>query len=345
MVGLEASGPVLEDATGRAIVAWYLPSPVLQWEEMTEAQRICSLLPSATEIVFALGLEERLVAVTHECDYPAGALDKPKVTTSVIDSEGLTAGQIDDAVRASLLEDATIYHLDRDLLEELGPDLILTQELCDVCAVGSGEVREVVRSLPGDPRIVSLEPRTLNEMLDSILAVGRLTGTLRRAIDIRNQLVERLAAVRAAVAGAPERSVLTVEWTDPLFVGGHWVPEMVAIAGGRDVLGREGEPSREATWQAALDARPQVVVIMPCGFGLKRSEEELRRASLPPEWTELPAVRHGEVHVVDGSSFFNRPGPRLVDGVEILAAILHPDRWSRAPAGSYARFDTVTVAR
>jgi iron complex transport system substrate-binding protein len=299
------------------------------------AQRICSLLPSATEIVYALGLEERLVGVTHECDYPPAALLKPKVTSSIIDAEGMSSSQIDQAVRESLADQATIYSLDEQLLAELQPDLILTQELCDVCAVGSGLVRETVSALPGSPQIVSLEPRTLGEVLDSILLVGRLAGEVRRAITLVDSLRQRIEAVRRAVSARPTRQVLTLEWTDPVFVGGHWVPEMVEIAGGHDVLGAPGNPSREVSWEEIAATAADVVVAMPCGFGLERSGQELERTDFPPQWGTLPAVSEGSVFVVDGSSYFNRPGPRLVDGVEILATILHPDVFSKAPVGSF----------
>jgi iron complex transport system substrate-binding protein len=301
------------------------------------AERICSLLPSATEIVCALGLEDRLVAVTHECDYPASATAKPAVTSSVIPSETLSAREIDQAVRDSLVEQATIYHLDAQLLDELRPDLILTQDLCEVCAVGTNEVREVVAGLSHAPRVVSLEPSTLGGVFDSMLLVGRLTGTLRRAIQVVEGLQERVRAVEAAVSERPRVRILTLEWVDPPFVGGHWVPEMVALAGGEDVLGRAGEPSREVSWAEIAAAGGDVAVAMPCGFGLERSLEELANTDLPGEWHDLPAVREGRVFAVDGSSYFNRPGPRLVDGIEILAAILHPGVWSSAPQGSWAR--------
>lgn len=304
------------------------------------ASRICSLLPSATEIVCALGLEDRLVGVTHECDYPAAVVDKPRVTSSVIDAGGMSGRDIDEAVRASLAEESTIYRLDRDLLEELAPDLILTQELCDVCAVSSDHVKTAVDSLSGSPRVVSLEPRTLAQVLDSILHVGRCAGALQAAIALTDSLRDRLRAVGQAVAGRSPVRVLTLEWIDPPFVGGHWVPDMVALAGGEDVLGRAGAPSREVDWDEVARASPDLVVAMPCGFGLERAAEELDRASLPSQWYRLPAVRSGAVYVVDGSSYFNRPGPRLVDGVEILASILHPDVYAGAPLGSFARWST-----
>jgi len=302
-----------------------------------EAQRICSLLPSATEIVYALGLGDRLVGVTHECDYPPEASAKPHLTSSVIDGDGLSSREIDRAVRESLEDQATIYYLDRDLLEEQRPDLILTQELCDVCAVGTDMVKTAVASLSSSPRVVSLEPRTLGEVIDTIGQVGHLTGTTQRALALAGSLQDRLGAVQQAVAGLQPLRVLTLEWIDPVFVGGHWVPEMVELAGGRDVLGRAGAPSREVSWSDVLESAPEVVVVMPCGYGLHRSIEEFNRAPLPPELEQLPAVQLGQVFAVDGSSYFNRPGPRLVDGVEILATILHPDRFSRAPAESFAR--------
>jgi iron complex transport system substrate-binding protein len=300
-----------------------------------DALRICSLLPSATEIVCALGLEGRLIGITHECDYPPEAATKPHVTSSVIDSEDLTSREIDQAVRASLEEQATIYHLDRDLLEELRPDLVLTQELCDVCAVGTAEVRSVISGLTVQPKLVSLEPRTLSDVFDSIMLVGRLTGTLRKALALVDTLLGRLERVRRAVADSPRPSVLTLEWVDPVFVGGHWVPEMVQIAGGCDALGRAAEPSREVTWEEVVESAPQVIVAMPCGFGLARSAQELANGTLPPEWSRLPAVVEGRIFAVDGSSYFNRPGPRLVDGVEILATILHPEAFSQAPPNSF----------
>jgi iron complex transport system substrate-binding protein len=304
-------------------------------EALQPARRICSLLPSATEIVYALGLEDRLVAVTHECDYPRQAREKPGVTTSVIPTETLTSAEIDRAVRESLAEEATIYHLDEASLQRLQPDLILTQDLCEVCAVGTGEVRRAALRLSSAPRVVSLEPTTLAEVLDSILLVGRLTGALHRAIDLVGNLQARIRVVRDAVRGRPGVRVLTLEWTEPPFVGGHWVPEMVGLAGGLDVLGRAGEISREVSWEEIAASSPDVVVAMPCGFGLDRSTEELQRVELPAEWRSLPAVRAGRVYAVDGSSFFNRPGPRLLDGVEILASILHPEVWRSSPPDSW----------
>lgn len=308
------------------------------------ARRICSLLPSATEILYALGVGDRVVAVTHECDYPPQAREKPHLTSSVIPSTAMSPGAIDQAVRDSLADGATIYHLDRDLLAQLQPDLLVTQELCDVCAVGPPIVKDAVASLKTPPEVVSLEPTTLDQVIESILYVGSLVGASGRASDLVCRLRERLDAIRGAVAGRPVRRVLTLEWVDPVFIGGHWVPDQVQVAGGEDVLGRAGTPSREATWTEVAASNPDVVVAMPCGFGLERSEMELMNAPIPSTWHELPAVRAGEVYVVDGSSFFNRPGPRLVDGVEILAHILHPEAFDDSPPLAYRRIHVAEVA-
>jgi iron complex transport system substrate-binding protein len=242
-------------------------------------------------------------------------------------------------VRDSLEQQATIYHLDGRRLDELQPDLILTQELCDVCAVGPDEVRQVVSTLRVPPKVVSLEPTSLEDVFESILLVGRLTGRLRLAMELVMDLRGRLRFVADAVAGRPVRDVLTLEWIDPVFVGGHWVPEMVSLAGGRDVLGVAGHPSRQVGWEEVLATAPDCVVAMPCGFGLERSRAEMAGAHFRTGWDTLSAVRNRDVFVVDGSSYFNRPGPRLIDGVEILASILHPEAFSRAPGDSFARFD------
>jgi iron complex transport system substrate-binding protein len=299
--------------------------------------RICSLLPSATEIIFALGLQDNLVGVTHECDFPPEARDKPHVTRSLIDAGSLSGAEIDAAVRESLADGNTIYGLDDALLRRLEPDVILTQELCDVCAVGPDLVREAVQRLPSPSRVVSLEPHTLEEVLESIVTVGDQAGAGEAARDLVSRQRNRLDAVRAAVAGLPRRRVLTLEWLDPVFVGGHWVPEMVSMAGGLDVLGQAGRPSREVPWNAVVEADPDCVVAMPCGFDLDRTLEELRATSFPPEWERLRAVRSGDVYAVDGSAYFSRPGPRLIDGVEILASILHPEAFQTEAAGLFVR--------
>lgn len=300
--------------------------------------RICSLLPSATEIVFALGLGNQVVAVTHECDEPPAARALPRITRSAIDPATLTSAQIDALVTEHLHDHRGIYHLDRELLERLNPDLILTQELCDVCAVSYTEVQAAARALYGERRILSLEPTNLTGVLDAIRAVGAATGTMARAEALTFALGARIARVREQMVSVSTRPrVACLEWLDPPFAGGHWVPEMVAVAGGVDVLGVAGEPSRRLEWAEVLDARPEVVLLMPCGFGVERTLAEYRIAALPAGWAALPAVEHDEVWAVDANSFFSRPGPRLVDGLEILAAILHPDIAPALLDGTIAR--------
>lgn len=288
--------------------------------------RICSLLPSSTEILYALGLGDEVVAVTHECDYPPEAASKPQATTSVIDDRRLTSKEIDHHVSSNIGRHGSIYHLKQDLLEELRPNLIITQELCDVCAVSYKEVQRATRVLDGEARVVSLEPNTLDEVLDTILLVGELTNRQEIAADKVQQLRERLARVRALARGASRPRVYAMEWLNPPFSGGHWVPEMVEIAGGQEVLGKAGLKSERIAAERILEAQPEIIVLMPCGFSLQRTIQEYRRENFFEGWEELPAVRNGEVYAVDGSSYFNRSGPRLIDGVEILAAIFHPDR-------------------
>ena len=289
--------------------------------------RICSLLPSATEIVCALGLDAELVAVTHECDYPAAALAKPHVTRSAIDYTGSSSREIHTDIRRALHRGSSIYHLNQALLEQLLPDLILTQELCDVCAVSYREVRGAVRTLPGSPKVLSLEPNTLEAILETIRQVGSVTGRQLQAASVVEGLQTRVSDVTRAVAEAPRQPrVLCLEWLDPPMVGGHWVPEMVKCAGGMDGMGKPGEPSFQVSWEQVLVYRPEVVVLMPCGFHLRETVEEAARIPFPHLWHQLPAVQNGQVFAVDGSSYFNRPGPRIVDGLEILAELLHPTR-------------------
>lgn len=288
--------------------------------------RICSLLPSSTEILYALGLGDKVVAVTHECDYPPEAASKPQATKSVIDHQRLTSKEIDHQVSSNIGRHGSIYQLNQDLLEELRPNLIITQELCDVCAVSYKDVQRAARILDGEIRVVSLEPNTLDEVLDTILLVGELTNRREIAADKVQQLRERLARVRSLVRGASRPSVYAMEWLNPPFSGGHWVPEMVEIAGGQEVLGKAGLQSERIAPERILEAQPGIIVLMPCGFSLQRTIQEYRRENFFEGWKELPAVRNGEVYAVDGSSYFNRSGPRLIDGVEMLAAIFHPDR-------------------
>jgi len=298
--------------------------------------KICSLLPSGTEILYALELGDQVVAVTHECDYPPEAASKPQITESLIDHERLSSTEIDHQVSSNIGRHGSIYRLKQDLLEALKPDLIVTQELCDVCAVSYKEVQRAARVLEGSTRIVSLEPNTLNEVLDTILLVGTLTGRQRTAEEKVRELRERLDRVRERVRGAERARVYAMEWLDPPFSGGHWVPEMVEIAGGQEVLGKAGLKSERLVPERILEAQPEIIVLMPCGFSLERTIEEYRRTTFFPAWEELPAVRNHRVYAVDGSSHFNRSGPRLVEGVEILSEIFHP-RGTDVPYRNFER--------
>lgn len=288
--------------------------------------KICSLLPSATEILYILDLNDQVIAVTHECDFPPEAATKPHVTQNVIDHEKLTSFEIDHQVAQSVGHHGSIYRLNEQLLDTLQPDLIVTQELCQVCAVSYSEVKRASRVLDGRTRVISLEPNTIDEMLDNILQVGEITGRLALAEQRMAELRARLNEVRQRVENTARPRVYAMEWLDPPYSGGHWVPEMVEIAGGTEVLGRHAAKSARLTPQQIIDAAPEVIVLMPCGFSLERTLEEYRRTPMFPAWRDLPAVRNGQLYAVNGSAYFNRSGPRLVDGVEILASILHPDR-------------------
>ena len=288
--------------------------------------RIVSLLPSATEILFALGLGDAVAAVTHECDYPAAARDKPHITRSLLPA-GLASGAIDEAVRGQLAADAhSLYAIDRALLAAIAPDLIVTQQLCEVCAVAYDEVLDAVRSLPKRPEVLNLEPMSLGEVLGDIERVGAATGVGERARALVAQLEARVAAVRERATQAKTTPrVAFLEWLDPLFCGGHWNPELVRLAGGTDSLGREHQPSQRVEWEQVVAMQPEVMVIACCGFDEARTRAELPLLEARPGYAELPCVRAGRVHVVDGSAYFSRPGPRLVESLELLARFIHPE--------------------
>jgi len=291
--------------------------------------RIASLLPSATEIVCALGLENELVAVTHECDYPDSVRDKPVLTRSVL-SGASSGAEVDRHIRELVHEGSSIYALDAPLLEALRPDLILTQELCEVCAVSYPIVERAVRRLGSSPQLVSLEPETIEDVFENIRVVGRLAGRSAIAERVCDSLRRRVAAVEQRVAGRPRRRVVCLEWVDPPFNCGHWTPELVTIAGGDERLGVARRPAHAIDWQQVIDADPEVVVVMACGFSLERSLREVETAG-----GRFEALR-AQIWVVDGNAFFSRPGPRLVDSVEIMAGILHPGAVD-APDPSAAR--------
>src|SRR5688572_3642152 len=287
-------------------------------------QRIVSLLPSATEIICALGLEDRLVGVTHECDYPASVRALPKVTHTLIPTDA-TSAEIDALVRDKLGGQSALYTLDMEMMERLRPDLIVTQALCDVCAVAESEVRAAACNLPGSPDVLNLEPETLDEVLQCVQLVGERTGIPQRATTVVRDLRARVDAVVAAVRSARTRPrVALLEWVDPPFSTGHWNPELIRLAGGVDGLGREGEKSVTLKWEQVIAWQPDVVVISCCGFTQERTMQEIGVLRDVVGWDDLPAARNGRVYVTDGASYFSRPGPRLVDSLELLAHLILP---------------------
>jgi iron complex transport system substrate-binding protein len=296
--------------------------------------RIVSLLPSATEIVYALDLEEHLVGVSCDCDYPSGASGKPVVSYSALATDAdSTPASIDRDVRASMSASEPLYRLDGDLVRELQPDLILAQDLCRVCAVPSGHVTEALATIGCSSKVLSLDPHGLFDALDDISRVAQISGSQETGGRLVRSLRARIEAVRAATARLAPVTVLALEWADPPFTGGHWIPEMVGLAGGQEVLGLAGAPSRSCTWAEIDKSEPEVVVFMPCGFGLDHAVEQASDLLDVPEFAALPAARNGRIVAVDGSSYFSRPGPRLVDGLEILAWALHPELFPAPPPG------------
>jgi iron complex transport system substrate-binding protein len=281
--------------------------------------RIVSLVPHATELLFALGLGDQVVAVTHECDYPEAAGSLPQITRDRLPG-GLSAAEIDAAVREHTERGDAIYELDADRLQELEPDLIVTQALCPVCAVSVDDVRAVAGTIPSRPKVVALDPHTLGESFGDVRTVAHLTRSRDAALDLIARQRARIDAVRIAVRKAERVPVAAIEWLDPVFVAGHWTPQLIDLAGGIDVLGFPGEPSERSTWETVAAAAPRVVVAMPCGYDAERS-----RAEASAHTDVLRTVGAERVVAVDASAYFSRPGPRLVDGLELMAHILHPD--------------------
>ena len=285
--------------------------------------RIVSLLPAATDIVAELGLGGDLVGRTHECDWPASVSSVPVVTSAGLDPERMSSREISDAVGGSSHQGSSLYTLDTERLAALSPDVILTQDLCDVCAVSYSGVSRAVRVLEAGPRVISLEPRTLPDVLACVERVGEELGVRDAAARVTEELRGRLDAVAALVAGRTRPRVAAVEWLDPLWPAGHWVPEQIRSAGGEPLLASPGEHTAGMEWATLRDARPDVIALMPCGLTPERTEAERALLTGLPGWADLPAVREGEVWVLDGPAYFNRPGPRVVRGVEVLAQVLH----------------------
>ncbi|MER5884594.1 cobalamin-binding protein [Streptomyces sp. NPDC001941] len=286
--------------------------------------RIASLLPAATDIVAELGLAQDLVGRTHECDWPPSVVaDIPVVTAAGLSQEALSSREISDAVGGSRHSGSSLYTLDTEALAALRPDVVLTQDLCDVCAVSYEGVVSAVRVLDAGTRVLSLEPKTLDDVLACMVRVGALLGVEDVARQRHAELTARLATVRQRTEGRPRPRVVAVEWLDPLWPAGHWVPEQITYAGGEPLLAAPGEHTRPMTWGEVVAARPDTLLVLPCGFSPERTLRETELLTGLPGWGDLPAVRRGEVWVLDGPAYFNRPGPRVVRGAEVLAHVLH----------------------
>lgn len=306
--------------------------------------RICSLLPGATEVVAALGRTRYLVGISHECDYPSEIRTKPVLIRSTV-AAGLSSPEIDRHVRTMLQAGQSLYELDETMLTRVRPDLVIAQDLCHVCAITPAQLRHALRVLPSPPRLLSLSPSTLDDVLADIERIGEAIGRTQEASVLVEQLRSRLEAVLLQVAHAETRPrVACLEWLDPLFAAGHWVPEMVACAGGVDVLGTPGSPSVQITWEQVQAAKPDVLIIMPCGFSIARTKQEMSRLTKRTGWKKLPAVKHGHVFLVDAAAYFNRPGPRLIDGVEILAPCFHPSLQQVAGPDAVQRLEQKTAS-
>jgi iron complex transport system substrate-binding protein len=287
--------------------------------------QIVSLLPAATEIAAALGLMDDVVGVSHECDFPEQANTKPRVTRCPVHNAGLTSREVDDWVRRALRNNGTIYTIDEQLVRKLRPDVILTQKLCDVCAVGYGTVARLAETLPGPPELVNLEPSGLPDIFDDIRRVAKACDVTKHAEKLVAELSTRVEAVRKQGAAIRDRPrCFLMEWVDPVFCSGHWGPELVEIAGGYDLLGRKRQPSVEIKWDAVLEAQPEIIVLALCGYDVDRARRDYELLRKFPGFDSLPATQNGRIYIVDAKAYFSRPGPRIVDTLEILAGIIHP---------------------
>jgi iron complex transport system substrate-binding protein len=296
---------------------------------MLSRMRIVSLVPSATEMLFALGVGDEITAVTHECDHPPEALGLPKVTRDVI-GPGLPPAEIDRAVRELTEQGKAIYELDEDALHRLQPDLIVTQELCAVCAVSYDDVRAVAERLESEPQVLALDPHTVGEMLGDVRTLAQATDAKDAGVELVEDAAQRIDRVRLAVRAAQPVGVAALEWLDPVFTAGHWTPQLIEYAGGVDLLGLAGEHSERRSWDEVRAAEPEVVIVMPCGYDAERALEEAETYA-----DELASLGARRIVAVDAAAHFSRPGPRLIEGLEVLAHVLHPDRLPEAPARTY----------
>ncbi|MCM3870518.1 MAG: cobalamin-binding protein [Pyrinomonadaceae bacterium] len=293
---------------------------------MKAQQQIVSFLPSATEIACALGLFDQLVGITHECDYPEEIVGKPIVVRNALPIETMSQREIDEAVAQRMREGRSLYEVDEKLLQTLAPDLILTQDLCQVCAPSGNEVSQALGLLPKKPEILWLTPNSLEQIMGNVRDLGEATGRTNEAQELIAKGRARLEAISAVTSRLSHRPrVFCMEWLEPVYCSGHWVPEMVTLAGGEDALSRQGSDSIRIPWDEVVKWAPEVLIITPCGFNLEKSVEQAAQLVRYPGWSDLPAVREGRVYAVDANSFFARPGPRVVDGTELLAHLIHPE--------------------
>jgi iron complex transport system substrate-binding protein len=308
---------------------------------MTSTQQIVSFLPSATEIACALGLSQQLVGITHECDYPPEIKGRPVVVRSALPIEKMTQDEIDRAVAERMHAGHSLYEVDEELLQRLAPDLILTQDLCQVCAPSGTEITQALSLLSKKPQILWLTPNSLEEIFDNVRELGEATGRAEAARDLITTGHARLKRIETLTSRAARRPrVFCMEWLDPVYCSGHWVPEMVRLAGGFDALSREGADSVRIPWDQVREAAPEVLVITPCGYNLEQVVALSSRLFTYPGWSELPAVKQNRVYAVDANSYFARPGPRVVDGTELLAHLIHPDLCSwDGPSTAFKRLE------
>ncbi len=309
--------------------------------------RIVSLLPAATEILYAIGAGHCVVGVTHECDFPPEAAQNPAVIRPRVDPAAPQV-ELDRQVRELVARGESIYAVDADLLDKLAPDLIVTQDLCHVCAASPDDLAASLARMPAAwrPRIVTFTPRNLDDVWQGIRSIGEAAGYQEQADALAARCATRVAEIARRVAGVSSRPrVLALEWFDPPFFGGHWVPEMVRLAGGTDILGREGEPSVTVPWEQIVSQRPEIIVLMPCGYDLARNIQVWNSTMPPPEWHDLPAVRAGRVYAVDANGYFSRSGPRLADGVALLARLIHPGHFASNDLNEVAGGSAVPVQR
>jgi iron complex transport system substrate-binding protein len=306
---------------------------------MSTAQRIVSFLPSATEIACALGLSDQLIGITHECDYPPEVVGKPVVVRNALPIEKMTQSEIDVAVAARMRDGHSLYQVDEELLQALAPDLILTQDLCQVCAPSGNEVSQALELLGKKPRILWLTPNSIEQIFDNVRDVGEATGHLQVAEELIAAGRARLQKIAAVTCDSPRRPrVFCMEWLDPVYGSGHWVPEMVRLSGGIDALASEGKDSVRVSWNDVIEWAPEVLIVTPCGFNLEKVIEQSSQLSNYPGWPDIPAVREKRVYAVDANSYFARPGPRVVDGTELLAHLIHPDLFPwEGPETAYQR--------